>query len=373
MEPLNDDIFQLFIEKLGGQLSASEEAHIEKKLATDLAFKAAWEKLEQDALAMKAGTFAANIDTGEALAKVRAQLQPAPKKTFTLKRALPAAAVLLLLASGAYFLLKPAPKNAGTLAGIRVTKQPVELKLANGQTITLNDSAAIPLNNATLNTGNNTLAYTSEDTTVNTLQVPAGENYHLVLSDGTEVWLNAASTLSFPFHFGKGNRQVTVSGEAFFKVAQNASQPFIVRTPLTEVQVLGTSFNINTYESGTVNTALINGSVITKNAGGQQLKLTPGMQAGFTAAKGFSSTAFDEDEVLSWMKGIYYYHRMSLPELADVAGRFYGASFHVDKAKFSHITVTGLMERDKLKEFLADLKTTASISYRFENNEIYLQ
>jgi transmembrane sensor len=373
MEPLNDDIFQLFIEKLGGQLSAEDEAYIENMLATDPAFKSAWQQLERDALAMKAGQYGASIDPEDALAKVKAQLQPAPARTFRLKRALPAAAILLLLATGTYFLLKPGPERNKTIASIQVTKQPVELKLANGQTITLNDSAAIPLNNATLNTGNNTLAYTSEDTTVNTLQVPAGENYHLVLSDGTEVWLNAASSLSFPFHFGKGNRQVTVSGEAFFKVAQNASQPFIVRTPLTEVQVLGTSFNINTYEQGTVHTALVNGSVITKNAGGQQLKLTPGMQAGFTAAKGFTSAAFDEEEVLSWMKGIHYYYRMPLPELADVAGRFYGASFHVDKARFAHITVTGLMERDKLKEFLADLKTTASISYRFENNEIYLQ
>ena len=183
-------------------------------------------------------------------------------------------------------------------AAVKKNKQSVNLVLPDGKTFELSkdgDAETIALDNATIKTDNSTLQYNSADTMQNTLWVPAGESYKIVLSDGTEVWLNAATRLRFPSRFYGKQREVYVEGEAYFKVAKDAAHPFIVHTTLTQVQVLGTSFNINTYEAGNVKTALVEGKVLTKSNDGKSMELTPGYAANYEVAKGFVSGVFDED------------------------------------------------------------------------------
>ncbi|UYQ92119.1 FecR domain-containing protein [Chitinophaga horti] len=369
-----EQIFHLYMQHLAGMLSAEETAYVTEQLAHNPSFKAAWQELAARGEAMGVQQFADRVSAPAALQSVKQQITPA-RKVFPIWRVAAAAALLLLAGSAVWLLwLRPQATQPSGLAHIRADKQPVRLQLANGETLTLNDSSqrTITLGNVTLNTQQGALAYSSEDTTTNTLLVPAGENYKLVLSDGTEVRLNAATKLTFPFHFGIGARKVYVEGEAYFKVAKNAAQPFLVSTPLTEVQVLGTSFNINTYHPGTVSTSLVEGSVITRR-GQQQVQLQPGQAANFSTAKGFSTGSFDEEEVLAWLNGIYYYHQCPLADLATVASRFYGITIHLDRTKYAGVAVTGLMERDKLAEFLSDLKTTARVNYRLESKELWLQ
>lgn len=369
----HEEIFHLYIQKLAGHLSDGEIAYVEEQLAGNGEFKAIWEQLEREEQTMNTRGFGNNINAVQALESVKKQLSPA-RKIFPVKKLLAAAAVLILIAAGGYMaLMRPKQPAGNNTARLEKTRQSIRLQLANGESVAL-DSAGrtIALGNTTLNTQNGALGYTSTDTATNTLWVPAGENYRIVLSDGTEVWLNSATKLTFPFHFGKGGRNVYVEGEAYFKVAKNAAQPFVVHTPLTQVQVLGTSFNINTYGDA-VKTALVEGSVITKSTDGQQMQLKPGFESSYSSGHGFAAGSFDEEEVLSWLNGIYYYHQVPLPELAAVASRFYGINIHLDKSKYNHVTVTGLMDRTRINEFLADLQTTARISYELGNNEVYLK
>ena len=374
MEQVQEKIFELYLQYLSGTLSADEEAYVQEMLQQDAHFKIQWNQLEQESITLHTDKYLEQIDSAAALRQIREERGAHP--VTHLKKWLAAAAVLLLAGSGAwYFFARTVPVTSPTVV-MQQQKQPVRLLLSNGEKVELNkDSGAktIALNNVTLSTSNGALQYTSADTVLNTLDVPAGESYKLTLSDGTEVWLNAATRLRFPFHFGRAEREVYVDGEAYFKVAANADKPFIVHTALTSVQVLGTAFNINTYQAGTVKTALVEGSVITKGKMNERQTLQPGIQADYNTGKGFVTSHFDEEEVLAWRSGVYYYHRMPLATLITTASRFYGMRFVLDKNKEAGQVVTGLMDRNRLEDFLSDLKTTAHIEYHLSGNEITLK
>lgn len=364
-----EKIFQLYIQKLSGHLSPEEEAHVKNMLAQDAGFRDTWNALEEQDRSIQATDYLQGLDPEAALQQLKSKRSA---RTRRLRIVSAAAAVLILVSAGAYFMF-PAKEKATSLAElVAKNKQAVSLITANGQSVTLSqDSAAktIQLNNAVLNAGNGTLAYNSQDTTENTLMVPPGETYKLVLSDGTEVRLNASTRLRFPFRFGKNTRDVYVDGEAYFKVAKDAAHPFVVHLPQSNVTVLGTSFNVNTYDPAQEKTSLMEGKVVLQN----QWELKPGMQGIVASGKTYSAQEFDEEEVLSWMKGVYYFHKMPLAELTVIASRFYGVKFIPDNHKFAGIAVTGLMDRNKLSEFLTDLKTTANADFHFEQQTILLK
>lgn len=379
MEEIQEKIFELYIQRLSGTLTADEEQYVQQQLQEDAAFRTQWEQLERTGTELDANNFLQRINSAEVLETIREVRTPGTgRKVFALKRVLAAASLLLLLGAGGYlfFILNPGRKAATTAGLVKPPRKAIRLTVGQGQTVELNHdstSQTISLNNTTLNNGNGSLKYTSTDTTMNMLDVPAGSSYRLTLSDGTEVWLNAATRLRFPFHFGTAAREVFVEGEAFFKVAKNAGHPFIVRTPLTSVQVMGTSFNVNTYQAGVVKTALVDGKVITRNKENEQVTLLPGMESRYGNGKGFSSSHFDEEEVLAWRNGIYYYYNMPIPRLIEEASRFYGVRFIADKSSLDGKTVTGLMDRNRLEDFLSDLKTTAHIHYEASGNVITLK
>jgi len=286
---------------------------------------------------------------------------------------------VLLVAAGVWLLFPRTEKIAdkGKIAELVKEHQPsVRLDLGNGRQVELgkaNAGKSIAMGNTTLQSGVDALQYTSQDTSLSTLSVPAGATYKIVLSDGTEVWLNAATRLRFPLKFSSSHRDVEVDGEAFFKVAKNVRAPFVVHTPLTDVQVLGTSFNVNTYEKGNVRTALIEGKVVTRRPDGQSLSLDPGYVSEYALSKGFSSTTFEQEDELSWMNGVYYFHDMTIERLVEVASRCYGVHMVLAGGKYAGQSLTGVMERDKLSEFLNDLETTAHIKYYYSNKDLYLE
>lgn len=376
----DEKIFWLYTEKLSGNLSPFDEKDVEKMLLENEAFRKVWHSLEEKFSTLKGDEFLSKIDVSGDLNKVKQKIANGKKR----KRSYPSlklaaiAAIFLAVIANSYFgfLINKKVVDKKEIAAIVNKDKPlVTLLTANGQTLKLDtDSSAktIALVNATINTGKGVLKYSSEDTTQNTLSVPEGENYKIILSDGTEVWLNSATSLYFPFHFFGEQREVYIEGEAFFKVAKDARHPFIVHTPLTEVQVLGTSFNINTYRSGNVQTALVEGKVYTKSNKGEYTELKPGFAADYNTKHGFISGSFEEDEVLSWMKGVYYFHNIPIADLAAMASRCYGVKIVLDKNSFSGISLTGVLNRNNLTDFLDDLQTTANIKYYYSGNSLYL-
>lgn len=383
MKQSYEQVLQWFLEKQSGSLSTAEQAELDRMLAEDPSFRGLWDSIQSEATGLDLQGFASSLDAGEGLRDLRSrmQLRPAARKNKSnlfIRRAGIAAASLTLVTAGAWFLFfrntSVSKEQAASL--IAKNQQTVQLALANGKSIDLGaagNKQTIRLDHATIDASAETLQYQSEDTSQNTLKVPAGKTYRLVLSDGTEVWLNAATSIRFPFHFKPASREVFVEGEAFFKVAKKSKQPFIVHTPLTTVQVLGTSFNVNTYQSNTVRTALVEGSVITASADGQQKALQPGQEAAFSQGSKFEVAPFDADEVTGWIGGLYYFYNMPVSEVAQIASRIYGVNFILDKQKFAGKSITGVMDRNKLTEFLSDLETIAQSTYHFSGKDLILK
>jgi ferric-dicitrate binding protein FerR (iron transport regulator) len=211
--------------------------------------------------------------------------------------------------------------------------------LGNGVVTTQGNQRIILSNGRILYKGIN--GVTPEKALYNTMSTPKGRQYQLVLPDGSKVWLNAASSITYPIAFTGNERVVTVTGEAYFEVTHLSRAlspgvgagkvPFIVKinTPSgngEEVDVLGTHFNINAYDDeSAIKTTLLEGSVrMTK--GSNSLLIRPGQQAVFlnhsSGEKGIVSEV-DVDQVMAWKEGLFNFEGADLKTVLRQLGRWY--------------------------------------------------
>ncbi|WP_295120483.1 FecR family protein [uncultured Chitinophaga sp.] len=289
-----------------------------------------------------------------------------------------AAAVLLLAATGTFFLLRPA-KPLTELAQQTVVND--ALPGSSKATLTLDDGAVITLDSAgnqvlvkgavNIRQQGGKLSYDVQDgaATVgyNTLRTPRGGQFQLTLPDGTGVWLNAASSIRFPTVFNGNERKVEVTGEAYFEVAKNAAMPFRVKVDeLNTVEVLGTSFNINAYEDEqSIKTTLVFGAVRVWN-GQQSAILKPGEQA--QAANGIRTTnSVNVNKVVAWKNGVFDFSHAELKEVMRQLSRWY--DIEVEYQGTAPTTeFWGKMGRNlSLLQVLKGLEG-AGVKFRIENN-----
>ena len=159
----------------------------------------------------------------------------------------------------------------------------------------------------------------------NKLVTPTGGEYFLTLSDGTRVFLNAASELKYPVEFVGGKRVVDLDGEAYFEVRKDSLRPFIVRVNGAEVTVLGTSFNVNTYgDDGLIYTTLVNGSVrILSEKNGQEEVLTPGMQGVMNIQTGqLTVREVDVESYVAWREGRFVFRTRQIHRIISGSVRY---------------------------------------------------
>lgn len=156
-----------------------------------------------------------------------------------------------------------------------------------------------------------------------TLEIPACCEYKVFLSDGTKVLLNAMSKLRYPNKFNGKYRVVELEGEGYFEVAKNKQKPFIVKTANQRVRVLGTKFNINSYENN-VYTTLIEGRVSVRNTNKDNLCriLTPGKQS-IVSNKKIVTKEVDVDDVIAWINGEFIFRKQRLDDVLVYLARWY--------------------------------------------------
>jgi len=163
-------------------------------------------------------------------------------------------------------------------------------------------------------------------TAFNTLSVPRGGQYRLILPDGTKIWLNSASSVRYPVAFTGDMRKVIITGEVYLEVAKDAGRPFVVATRSAEITVLGTSFNINAYDDEpAVNTTLVEGSVKVSLSGnlGQAI-LKPGEQASVGNGKTtIGIKKINVDNVIAWVHGHLSLEDCSITEFMNQLSRWY--------------------------------------------------
>ncbi len=197
-----------------------------------------------------------------------------------------------------------------------------------------------------------------------TVSVPYGAKTNFTLPDGSFVWLNSGSTISYVSKFEK-TRIVDLKGEAFFEVKKNG-EPFIVQTEQGDVEVKGTTFNVYAFEGEDFQTTLLTGSVnVKEKQTGKEVSIRPGQQAGIYGTE-LKVAEVETDMFSSWKDGKLIFRNEHLPFVTKRLERWYNVKIEIAKDKrLEEISYTGTLEMESFSEVLQLLKVTAPIDYAY--------
>lgn len=243
----------------------------------------------------------------------------------------------------------------------------VQLVFSNGQHLDLDSiNASKKLSALGFSKKNDTLSLKSTNTQDITIIVPTGRNYKLILPDGTKVILNSATEFRFLGMTDNSSRNVFINGEAYLDVAPDVKRPFLVTLPQSRISVLGTVFNVNTYD-GKETVSLISGKVRMEHAAGS-VDLTPGKEGILDHT--LSVRTFQADMITSWQKGIYVFQHSTFEEVAPVLERWFNMKVIVEgTVKSKHFY--GIIDRNKpIREFFETLQLTNEINYEINGSTI---
>jgi ferric-dicitrate binding protein FerR (iron transport regulator) len=253
------------------------------------------------------------------------------------------------------------------------------LTLADGSTIVLDDAQ-----NGTLTEQGATkviklggkLAYDPADAgsteiVYNTISTPRGGQYQIELPDGSQVWLNAASSVRFPTAFAGKERRVEITGEAYFEVAKNKAMPFIVSINGAEVQVLGTHFNVAAYEEEqAVKTTLLEGSVRFVS-GNNACILKPGQQSQLTKEGHMRVVSgVDVDEVMAWKNGMFYFESADIETVMRQLARWYDVEVVFKGKDTKEQFIVEMPRSSKLSDVLRVLEVTGNLKFDIEGKKV---
>ena len=225
-------------------------------------------------------------------------------------------------------------------------------------------------------TGESTLSYSAENLpqqaqlAYNTIEVPKGAEFDLILSDGTRVWLNADSKLKYPVTFGNDKREVELEGEGYFKVTKDERKPFRVVVKKQTVEVLGTEFNVDAYpgEKNTY-TTLVSGKVKV-DADGQTVILDPGMQSVVNDEKMYTRKV-NVAEVISWRNGMFVLENHTLEEIMSKLARWYDFTVFNHNTSLKEATFKGKIPRYASFESVLDiLEKTGEVKFNVKNQTV---
>ncbi len=229
------------------------------------------------------------------------------------------------------------------------------LTLANGTKINLDDShngtIAQQSGSVIKKSNGGLIAYlpapisnnTNTITEYNLIETPRGGQYRVVLSDGTKVWLNAASSLKYPSAFKGRQREVTLTGEGYFEVVHNARQPFIVKTANQSIKDIGTSFNVNTYTDEPHSTTTLVDGAIQLVTGDKKILLKPGQQA-INQANHIKIADADIETATAWKNGQLAFHHSDIQSVLRQISRWYNIDIEY-QGKVPAITISGGVSR----------------------------
>lgn len=248
-----------------------------------------------------------------------------------------AAAVLVFLSVGGYFFMQQQtiPQTDQSPGEIVPGSNKAMLTLSNGKQISLSDAQNGPLskegNQLVKKEDNGTVSYESngpsdksDALTYNTISTPRGGQWSVILPDGTKVMLDATSSIKYPVRFTGKERNVDVTGQAYFEVAHNPKMPFLVKTKNQVVEVLGTHFNVNVYTDEPSSTVtLLEGSVkISK--GMKTAVLNPGQQAVMiNGANNISVKRVDAENFIAWKTGRFFFNKADIQTVMRQLSRWY--------------------------------------------------
>lgn len=324
------------------------------------------------------------VDLVTAYLKVRQKCEHRSRRVRLFQVTAVAVSVLLLLVSGLfYFVLQDKGDcySVGLMTeNILPGNAKAELILADGERILLGgpimDSVLVQAG-VEIYTAKERLSYVGRQQTekiqYNILQIPRGGEYSVTLQDGTVVNLNSASELRYPVQFAGAERKVFLTGEAYFQVAKDKEHPFVVVTGEAEIEVLGTSFNVYSYqEEDRIEATLVEGSV-RFSTGAQTVVLAPGEQGVVQAQGNLLKKKVDIYPYIAWKEGQFVFRKRSLEQVMRIISRWYNVEVVFQHESLKNISFSGNLKRyDDFEHIVNMLQMTGGLQFKVDGRTIYI-
>lgn len=322
--------------------------------------------------------------TGNVKEILSIQLRPRPKANVLWIYLSTAAAILLALGIAVFYFFDQQQKSvAPTTTAQQVEIHPgsdkAELILSDGSQVSLFDRGSLQnskdgiasLKDGTLTYRQQTREAALQNVGFNTVRVPMGGQFKVVLADGSKVWLNAGSSVKYPVSFGITSRQIELTGEAYFQVAKNKKLPFTVKSTDMEVTALGTEFNFNTYSNEPFGAAtLLEGSLrILNNRSQKTVIIKPGEQA-IVNGDELRVLQVNGDDYAAWKDGLFVVNKANLNLFLRQVARWYNVEIDISKDREIG-TVSGEFPRDiPIGDLIKSLRTTTGVKLKIEGRRI---
>lgn len=215
------------------------------------------------------------------------------------------------------------------------------------------------------------------DIIYNELKIPKGKTFKLVLSDGTKVHLNADTNIRFPVNFIHGKkREIFLNGEAYFEVAKDEANPFIVSAKDLQVQVLGTHFNVSSYDGSVQHTVLVEGSVSVSNHGistiqKEPMVIKPGQKASLVP-DGLNINEVDVEDYISWTQNLLVFNEQLFPDIVKKIERRYNVEIDNQYTDLDTTRFTGKFKNETILQLMDTFKESANFKYQIKEGKIII-
>ena len=381
------EVSELIARDICGQLNEIEKESLDKWINSSERNQQLYVKLKDGKNISVRNSLYESVDDRHAWEKVSKALNVRSKRRIVTLLFRFAAAIItpIIIGISAYWYLNEKQNTfQQTTSLIQPGNSNAVLIMANGKSVNLaNDTTRNLIENdgTIIKNTNEALSYAGQlpdkkkKTLLNTLIVPQGGEYSLLLSDGTRVVLNSMSKLVYPVSFTGKKREITLEGEAYFEVAKDKLRPFIVTIKELQIEVLGTSFNIKAYPDDYQSfTTLVEGKV-KLNSGFQTTKvsyLEPDQQAVYDlSTEGIIIQKIDAQQVTQWITGKYAFTNQTLDEIMKTLSRWYDFNYKFDNESLKNIRFEGgLNKYESIVPILEIINKTGKVSISVKGKEI---
>ncbi|SDE58371.1 FecR family protein [Mucilaginibacter pineti] len=299
-----------------------------------------------------------------------------------------AAAAVIVVSAGIYIVNRPTANP--NIATLHPTSKQVILPGTNVATLTLGNGKQILLNGANKGTlavqGNTVItknaagqisykvtgaSQTNEEIAYNTVTTPLGGQYRITLPDGSDVWLNAGSSLKYPSRFVGNERHVELHGEAYFEIFKNKNAPFTVAAENVNIKVLGTHFNVMAYENEpAVNTTLLEGSVALSSKSAHAM-LVPGQQAvADRTADNIILNKVNVEDAVAWKNGYFSFRKENIKTAMNKIARWYNVDVEYSGNVNNKVLGGTVSRAENINELLNYVELTGIAKFKIEGRRI---
>lgn len=326
-----------------------------------------------------------NIHREQVWSVIEQQLAP-QRRRLSLQWMGYAASVIILVVAGWFIFQMSDNKNVvqegKKVARITPGTQKAILHLDNGEQVILADNNTVIVEDSLsgkIEQVDKALVYQTESAVkeerLNVLEIPNGGEFQVTLADGTKVWLNAGTKLTYPIAFVGKERRVRLEGEGYFEVERDENKPFIVEINGMEVKVLGTSFNLRSFAADNRSTAILVSGKIEVRTSTECIELSPNQRADLLIGESkLDVREVDAVAYSAWTKGRFVFRRERLETILDDVSRWYNVTVFYEQGSVKDILFSGIMERyADISQTLEMLEKTGKVSFSVDEQKIIVR